>query len=89
MSRAVALGRRDGPEATLSALDRLGTPKQLTGNHLLPAVRADALRRLHRADEAIEHYLSARQLAPNAAIAAEDQRRIASLSAGDAREIIS
>ena len=83
LSRAVALGRRDGPEATLAALDQLGTPKHLTGNHLLPAVRADALRQLHRTDEAIEHYQLAHQLAPNPAIAAEYDRRIASLSPGD------
>lgn len=89
LSRAVALGRRDGPEATLSALDQLGASKQLAGNHLLPAVRADALRRLHRTDEATEHYLLAHQLAPNPAIAAEYGRRIASLSSGTATAITS
>ena len=80
MSRAVALGMRDGPEATLAALAEIGAPTQLHGNHLVPAVRADALRRLGRAAEAIEHYRLARELAPNAAIAHEYGRRIADLT---------
>lgn len=81
LSRAVAIGMRDGPEATLTALDHLGSPKQLTGNHLLPAVRADALRRLRRTHDAVENYRLARELSPNSAIAGEYARRIAEMGA--------
>jgi RNA polymerase sigma-70 factor (ECF subfamily) len=80
LSRAVGLGMRDGPEATLAALAEIGAPKELLGNHLVPAVRADALRRLGRAAEATEHYRLARELAPNAAIAREYDRHIADLT---------
>ncbi|MEU1436405.1 sigma-70 family RNA polymerase sigma factor [Streptomyces sp. NPDC005786] len=71
LNRAVALGMRDGPQAQLDAVDALGAFKELTGNHVLPAVRADALRRLGRTREAAETYRTATALAPNGAIARE------------------
>ncbi|MFE9782206.1 RNA polymerase sigma factor [Streptomyces sp. NPDC005775] len=71
LNRAVALGMRDGPQAQLDAVDALGAFKELTGNHVLPAVRADALRRLGRTCEAAETYRTATALAPNGAIARE------------------
>ncbi|MEV6757190.1 sigma-70 family RNA polymerase sigma factor [Streptomyces sp. NPDC051214] len=79
LNRAVALGMRDGPQAQLEAVDALGTPKQLAGHHALPAVRADALRRLGRTQEAAETYQMAKALAPNGAIAREYAQRAAEL----------
>lgn len=77
LNRAVAVGMRDGPQAQLDAVDALGTPKELTGNHALPAVRADALRRLGRTREAAEAYREAMGAAPNEAIARQYARRLA------------
>lgn len=77
LNRAVALGMRDGPQAQLDAVDTLGTCKELTGNNALPAVRADALRRLGRTREAAETYRIATALAPNEAIAREYTLRAA------------
>ena len=79
LNRAVALGMRDGPRAQLAAVDALGTPKELDGNHALPAVRADALRRLGRTREAAEAYRLAINVAPNGAIAREYAARAAEL----------
>ncbi|WP_405936927.1 sigma-70 family RNA polymerase sigma factor [Streptomyces sp. NBC_00726] len=79
LNRAVALGMRDGPGAQLEAVDALGTPKELAGRHAFPAVRADALRRLGRTEEAAEMYEAARAAAPNDAIAAEYALRLTGL----------
>ncbi|MEV6872280.1 RNA polymerase sigma factor [Amycolatopsis sp. NPDC051128] len=62
LNRAVAVGMADGPLAGLALLDELTTA--LEGYHLLPATRADFLRRLGRHDEAAQWYAIARDLAP-------------------------
>lgn len=51
-NRAVAVGIAEGPEAGLAALDRLPA----SDGWLLPAARADFLRRLDRADDAVVAY---------------------------------
>jgi len=61
LNRAVAVGFRDGCDAGLAALSPLDA--DLAGYHLLPAARADFLRRLGHA-EAQEAYLAAIDLAP-------------------------
>ncbi|MFH9468902.1 RNA polymerase sigma factor [Streptomyces clavifer] len=76
LNRAVAVGMRDGPQAQLDAVDALGTSKELAGNHSVPAVRADALRRLGRTPEAAEAYRAAEAVAPNVAIAREYAQRV-------------
>ena len=45
LNRAIAIGFRDGPEAGLAELDRVGAAPELDGYYLLPAARADFLRR--------------------------------------------
>lgn len=75
LNRAVAVGMHQGPQAQLDAVDALGTSKKLAGNHAVPAVRADALRRLGRARESAEVYRTAESIAPNAAIAREYARQ--------------
>jgi RNA polymerase sigma-70 factor (ECF subfamily) len=59
LNRAVAVGMADGPAAGLAIADDLAASGQLTGYHLLPAVRADLLRRLDRPAEAAQAYRAA------------------------------
>ena len=60
-NRAIAVGMRDGPDAGLSLLDEL--PSELEGFRLVPAARADLLRRAERIPEAIARYREAIPLA--------------------------
>jgi RNA polymerase sigma-70 factor (ECF subfamily) len=63
LNRAVAVGMRDGPAAGLALVEQLEQAGELAGYHLLPATRADLLRRLHRTDEAALAYREALELA--------------------------
>ena len=65
LNLAVAIGLADGPAAGLAALDRVDDPA-LRDYHLLPASRADFLRRLGRWTEAAAEYRRALDLADNA-----------------------
>ncbi len=63
LNRAVAVGMRDGPAAGLALVEQLEEAGELAGYHLLPATRADLLRRLGRTDEAAVAYREALELA--------------------------
>ncbi|HEY6747204.1 MAG TPA: sigma-70 family RNA polymerase sigma factor [Mycobacteriales bacterium] len=63
LNRAVAVAEVDGPEAGLALLAGV----ELPGFHLLPATRADLLRRLGRVEEAAAAYAEAIARAGNAA----------------------
>ena len=63
LNRAVAVGMAQGPEAGLALMDSLGESGALAGYHLLPAARADLLRRLGRQAEAADAYREALTLA--------------------------
>ncbi|MGD9990550.1 RNA polymerase sigma factor [Pseudonocardia sp.] len=65
LNRAVALAMRDGPAAGLAVLDELRDEPRLRGGHLLPAARADLLRRLGRTGEAAAEYRAALELVGN------------------------
>ncbi|WP_308289397.1 sigma-70 family RNA polymerase sigma factor [Mumia sp. zg.B17] len=65
LNRAVAVGMAEGPEAGLTLVAELEGSGALQGNHLLPAVKADLLRRLGHADEARTSYEEAHALARN------------------------
>src|SRR5262249_56705947 len=65
LNRAVAIGLARGPAAGLVALDAVD-PASLRSYHLLPAARADFLRRLGRAAEAAAEYRRALALTDNA-----------------------
>lgn len=67
LNRAVAVAMAQGPEAGLAQLDALEEGGALASYHLLPAARADLLRRLGRPQEAAAAYAQARALAENAA----------------------
>ena len=59
LNRAVAVAMADGPEAGLAIVNALEASGALPGYHLLPATRADLLRRLGRNDEAVLAYREA------------------------------
>ncbi|BCB83634.1 RNA polymerase subunit sigma-24 [Phytohabitans suffuscus] len=65
LNRAVAVAEADGPAAGLVLVEELSGA--LHGYHLLPATRADLLRRLGRTDEAEAAYAQALALAPTEA----------------------
>ncbi|GIF69824.1 RNA polymerase subunit sigma-24 [Asanoa ishikariensis] len=56
LNRAVAVAMADGPQAGLALVDRLAATGALQGYYLLPATRADLLRRLNRRADAIAAY---------------------------------
>jgi len=63
LNRAVAVAMADGPAAGLELVDALEASGALSGYHLLPATRADLLRRLERSAEAAVSYRAALDLA--------------------------
>jgi RNA polymerase sigma-70 factor (ECF subfamily) len=67
LNRAVAVAMTDGIEAGLRIVDALGASGRLEGYHLLPATRADLLRRAGRPDEARAAYAEAVAMAPTEA----------------------
>jgi RNA polymerase sigma-70 factor, ECF subfamily len=70
LNRAVAVAMAHGPAAGLALVDDLSTSGELAGYYLLPATRADLLRRLDRREEAADSYRAALDLA-----ATEPERR--------------
>jgi RNA polymerase sigma-70 factor (ECF subfamily) len=63
LNHAVAVSMIDGPARALNLLDALSARGTLADYHLLPAARADLLRRLGRRDDAKQAYASALALA--------------------------
>jgi RNA polymerase sigma-70 factor, ECF subfamily len=64
LNRAVAVAMVDGPAAGLALVEELAASGELAGYHLLPATRADLLRRQGSAGRAAEAYREALELAP-------------------------
>jgi RNA polymerase sigma-70 factor (ECF subfamily) len=77
LNRAVAVAMSRGYEAGLGLLDGMDLP----GYHLLPAARADLLRRLGRRAEASAAYAEALSLAANDSERRFLERRLAEMSA--------
>jgi RNA polymerase sigma-70 factor (ECF subfamily) len=84
LNRAVAVSLAEGPLAGLALLDALQDPR-LQSYHLLPAARADMLRRAGRAAEALPHYARALDLAPSDPERRFLTRRIAEIRDGGGR----
>ncbi len=82
LNRAVAISMAFGPERALPILDALTAAAALPGYHLLPAARADMLRRLGRMPEAAAAYRLARELAPTATERAFLARRLHEIRSG-------
>ncbi|MEN3362279.1 MAG: polymerase sigma-70 factor, subfamily [Mycobacteriales bacterium] len=80
LNRAVAVAMADGPAAGLALVDALAATGTLAGYHLLPATRADLLRRLGRRDEAAAAYRAALAGATNDPERRYIQRRLTELS---------
>ena len=76
LNRAVAIAMADGLEHGLALLDTIHLP----GYHLLPAARADLLRRLGRRAEAAAAYRQALALVTNTAERQFLERRLAEVS---------
>jgi RNA polymerase sigma-70 factor, ECF subfamily len=79
LNRAVAIGMADGPAVGLRLVDDLAAGP-LAGYHLLPATRADFLRRLGRWPEAATAYRAAIDLAGTDAERRYLRRRLAEVS---------
>jgi RNA polymerase sigma-70 factor (ECF subfamily) len=85
LNHAAAVSMVDGPARALDLIDALAARGALNGYELLPAVRADLLRRLGRREAAHQAYLAAMaatQLEPLRRLYA---RRLAELEAGPAK----
>ncbi|GAA4251884.1 RNA polymerase sigma factor [Dactylosporangium darangshiense] len=80
LNRAVAVAMADGPAAALPLVDALRSSGALAGYHLLPATRADLLRRLGRDAEAADAYREALELAGSEAERRFFTRRLTSLT---------
>jgi RNA polymerase sigma-70 factor (ECF subfamily) len=65
LNRAVAVGMAESTDAGLALVAELEDEGELTGYHLLPATRADLLRRSGRTQEAAEAYRRALELVEN------------------------
>jgi RNA polymerase sigma-70 factor (ECF subfamily) len=65
LNRAVAVAMADGPERGLALIDQIQASGKLERYHLLPAARADLLRRLGRNSEAAAAYRRALELTEN------------------------
>jgi RNA polymerase sigma-70 factor (ECF subfamily) len=76
LNRAVAVSLSEGPEAGLALVERIESDGELRGYHLLPAARADMLRRLGRRADAAEAYRRALDLAGTEAERRYLQRRL-------------
>jgi RNA polymerase sigma-70 factor, ECF subfamily len=71
----------EGPEAGLALVGELERSGALDGYHLLPATRADLLRRLGRFEEAADAYRAALALPASDAERRYLSRRLAEVSA--------
>jgi RNA polymerase sigma-70 factor, ECF subfamily len=80
LNRAVAVAMVDGPAAGLALVDELEQTDALSGYYLLPATRADLLRRLGRDREAAASYRRALELVPTDAEWRFLRRRLSEVS---------
>jgi len=83
LNRAVAVAMADGPAAGLELMRGLDASGELAGYHLLPATRADLLRRLDRPTEAAAAYRQALALAATDAERRYLTRRLSETTGND------
>jgi len=81
LNRAVAVAMADGPQAGLDLVAAIEATGELSGYYLVPATRADLLRRLGRWAEATASYRCARDLAATDAERRYLDRRLAEATA--------
>jgi RNA polymerase sigma-70 factor (ECF subfamily) len=80
LNRAVSIAMADGPASGLALVDELEESGDLSDYYLLPATRADLLRRIGRMPEAEAAYRRALKLVPTTAERRFLERRIAEIS---------
>jgi RNA polymerase sigma-70 factor, ECF subfamily len=80
LNRAVAVAMAEGPAAGLELVEALEASGELAGYHLLPATRADLLRRLGRPEVAAAAYHEALELAATDAERRYLARRLSELT---------
>ena len=80
VNRAVAVAMARTPQDGLALLDDLAAREELAEFHLLPAARADLLRRLGKCDEAADAYRRALALATNDVERRFLRRRVSEMS---------
>lgn len=80
LNAAVAVAMADGPAVGLAMVAEVEARGELTGYHLLPAAKADLLRRLGRRAEAAAAYRDALALVSNDAERRYLERRLAEVS---------
>jgi RNA polymerase sigma-70 factor (ECF subfamily) len=80
LNHAVAVAMADGPAAGLPLVDAVAAAGGLDGYHLLPATRADLLRRGGHPIEAAQWYRTALALAPTDAERRFLARRLAEVT---------
>jgi RNA polymerase sigma-70 factor (ECF subfamily) len=81
LNRAVAVAFASGPADGLAVLDAVADDPRLARTHLLPAARADLLRRLGRFAEAADAYRTALDRVGTAPERAFLTRRLAEVTA--------
>jgi RNA polymerase sigma-70 factor (ECF subfamily) len=86
VNRAVAVAMSGDLEQGLALLDELQQRRELAEFHLLPAARADLLRRLGRMGEAAEAYQRALGLATNDIERKFLRRRVAEMEQGNGKQ---
>jgi RNA polymerase sigma-70 factor, ECF subfamily len=82
LNRAVAVAMADGPAAGLELVAAIEASGELSGYYLVPATRADLLRRLGRWAEAADSYRAARDLAATDAERRYLDRRLTETASG-------
>jgi len=82
LNHAAAVAMGEGLEKGLARMDELAAGGELEGYYLLPAARADILRRLGRRSEAREAYTRALELATNSVEREYLRRRLSGLERG-------
>ena len=82
LNRAAAHGMAHGPQAGLRLLDAIEESEALASYYLLPAARADLLRRARRHDEAADACRHAIDLCTNLVERRYLERRLAEVTAG-------
>jgi predicted RNA polymerase sigma factor len=80
LNRAVAVAMASGPADGLALVEALAATGELSGSHLLPAVRGELLTRLGRGGEARAALVQAVELCGNAAERAALERKISALA---------
>jgi RNA polymerase sigma-70 factor (ECF subfamily) len=65
LNRAAAIAMAEGPQSGLAIVDALAASSDLANHHLLPAARADLLRRMGSSAEAAKSYRRALALVTN------------------------